>query len=83
MSNIQAGRPVLRGVNERRAGLQTRVLVRELHTLPPLPSGAIFKPLDLSDPKLSKFSVIESAIVSVLAVIALACAFAILFFVET
>lgn len=46
------------------------------------PSGSVLEPLDVPDPPLHKFSVIDRALIGVLAGIALVSAFFILFFVE-
>ena len=47
------------------------------------PSGSVLEPLDVPEPPLNKFSVIERAFVGVLTGIALVSAFFIMFFVET
>ncbi len=65
------------------AGSHTRVLVRELDSLPPLPSGAIFKPSDIDQPPSYKFSAFEGFLISLVTFAAVVIAGAVLLFVES
>ncbi len=75
--------PALGALNSSMLPGSTRVLVRELKSLPPLPSGAIFKPSDLNEPPPHKFSAFEGFLISLVTVAAVVIAGAVLLFVES
>ena len=55
------------------------VTLRELKSLPPLPSGAIFKPAEFSEPPVDEFQAFESAFLGIATFMGLVAAFVLLF----
>ena len=74
-------RPNLGG-NEHSAGALRATTLRELNSLPPLPSGAVLEPFNLDEPPSNEFSLFDGLFVSFVTGAAFVVA-VLLLFVET
>lgn len=80
-SHWRTARPVIGG-NQPGGPHIAQVTLRKLDSLPPLPSGAIFKPFEVSEPAPYKIKTLERFFLFVVTAASLVAAF-ILLFVET
>lgn len=75
-----SGRASLGGGFSTDAAASRAVTLRKLDSLPPMPSGSVFKPSDLPEPALNKFTLFESYLLSFCAGVALVASVYILVF---
>lgn len=64
MSHWRTSRHAIGGIDQHAGSPHRAVTLRELNSLPPLPSGAILEPFNLQEPAPDEFSLFDGFFVS-------------------